>query len=203
MVKSKINGSGKSSVMAEVEKYLASTGQKFIRSREPGGTQLGEKIRALLLHGEDDQMEPLTAALLFSAARHQHVKEVIIPNIESGTHVLCDRFVTSSVAFQGHGQGINPDVIRGINEYATIGVKPDLTIVLDLPLEVAEERIRARNGDKDRFEGFDVAFQQRVREGYLKEAHRNPNKFEVVNAGQSFEDVVAECIGLIKKRLNA
>ena len=197
-----VNGGGKSTAMEGIKNYLIGKKQEYRHSREPGGSPVGERIRALLLEGKEAGSFPITEVLLFAAARHQHIMEVIKPTLAEGKYILCDRYVPSSISFQGYGQGITIDVIKKINDEATQGVIPDLTIILDLDPAIAAKRIAERNGEADKYEGFDLAFQNRVRQGYLDQANipeiGGRGKFVVVDASQPAEAVLAECIKWLK-----
>jgi dTMP kinase len=161
-------------------------------TREPGGTALGERIRELLLAPSATPIDPLADALLFNAARRQLVEEVIEPALEAGTSVLCARFADSTRAYQGYGGGLPLDELARLEEIATGGLVPDLTLLLDLPVEMG--LARKAPDDRTRFEtGFDLAFHRRVRNGFLAMAVAEPGRFVVVDATQD-ADRVAERI---------
>jgi dTMP kinase len=175
-------GAGKTTQAARLETWLRSAGVPVIRTREPGGTRLGEKIRDLLLGGASGAIDPLADALLFNAARRQLVGEVIRPAIDGGTTVVCARFADSTLAYQGYGSGLELATLRTLEAVATDGLLPDLTILLDLPVEVGLAR-KTEAIDQTRFEtGFDVAFHRRVRAGFLDLAAAEPERFAVVDA---------------------
>ncbi|HEU4918941.1 MAG TPA: dTMP kinase [Candidatus Limnocylindrales bacterium] len=184
------DGGGKSTQARRLERALRDAGIPVLRTREPGGTPFGERIRDLLLaddHGADP-LDPLAEAFLFNAARRQLVESVIRPAVEAGTTVVCTRFADSTLAYQGFGAGLPLDRLRALQEVATGGLTPDLTIVLDLPAEVGLDRKPA--GDRTRFElGFDIEFHRRVRDGFLELAAADPARFAVVDAGQPADDV--------------
>lgn len=162
-------------------------------TREPGGTILGERIRELLLAPSPTPIDPLADALLFNAARRQLVEEVIEPSLRDGTMVICARFADSTRAYQGHGGGLDLDELARLEEIATGGLQPDLTLLLDLPVEIG--LARKAPDDRTRFEtGFDIAFHRRVRSGFLEMAVAEPGRFVVVDATQP-ADTVAERIG--------
>ena len=176
-------GAGKTTQAARLEAHLRDAGIAVIRTREPGGTALGERIRDLLLDvaGGDHRIDPLADALLFSAARRQLVEEVIRPALAVATSVVCARFADSTLAYQGYGSGLPLEDLRALERVATGGLRPDLTILLDLSPEVGLGR--KAPDDRTRFElAFDLAFHRRVREGFLDLAAREPDRFAVVDA---------------------
>ena len=178
-------GAGKTTQAARLEAQFVANGIAVVRTREPGGTRLGERVRQLLLDGgpaTGEAIDPLADALLFSAARRQLVEEVIRPAIEAGTTVVCARFADSTLAYQGYGAGVPLATLRALEGIATGGLRPDLTILLDLPPEIGLRR--KAPGDQTRFElGFDLAFHRRVRDGFLALAADEPGRFAVVDAG--------------------
>ena len=185
-------GAGKTTQASRLEATLRARGVPVRATREPGGTALGERIRELLLAPSATAIDPLADALLFNAARRQLVEEVIEPALESGTSVLCARFADSTRAYQGYGGGLALDALATLEEIATGGLIPDLTLLLDLPVEMG--LARKAPDDRTRFEtGFDLAFHRRVRNGFLAMAVAEPGRFVVVDATQD-EDRVAERI---------
>ena len=193
-------GAGKTSQAARLETHLRDEGLSVIRTHEPGGTALGERLRELLLAVGTHAVPtvPLADALLFSAARRQLVEEVIRPAIEAGTTVVCARFADSTLAYQGYGAGVPLEQLRALERVATEGLRPDLTILLDLPPDVGLGR--KSPDDQTRFElAFDLPFHQRVREGFLALAAEEPDRFVVVDA-QADEAQVWEQIRLLVGR---
>ena len=189
-------GAGKTTQAARLESYLRDAGLRVLRTREPGGTKLGERIRTLLLdHGAGTAIpapaiSALTDALLFSAARRQLVDEVIRPSLAAGITVICTRYADSTLAYQGHGAGVPLADLRALELIATDGLQPNLTILLDLPAEVGLSR--KAPDDQTRFElGFDLDFHRRVRDGFLALASAEPDRFAVVDATGSPEAVWA------------
>jgi dTMP kinase len=154
-----------------------------VSTHEPGGTQLGKGISRWLKWAKSTDISPLTELLLFNASRAQLVDEVIKPNLKRGTIVICDRYADSTIAYQGYGRGLDLETVNAANNVATRGLKPDLTVLLDIPVETGLTRKNARR--QDRFEQEEIAFHQRVREGFLKLAANEPDKWLVVDAGQS------------------
>jgi dTMP kinase len=191
-------GGGKTTQAQRLAAHLADRGIPTHLTREPGGTWLGERIRELLLErtGSTAPTDPLADALLFNAARRQLVREVIRPSLEAGTTVVCARYTDSTLAYQGHGAGIDVDRLRMLAETATDGLHPDLTIVLDLPVDVG--LARKAPGDVTRFEAeYDLAFHRRVRDGFLAIAAAEPDRVVVIDATGSIDDVsvaVAEAV---------
>ena len=184
-------GAGKTTQAARLEAHLQASGVPVIRTREPGGTALGERIRDLLLDAaghRDRPIDPLADALLFNAARRQLVEEVIRPALSAATSVVCARFADSTLAYQGYGAGLPLEDLRALEHVATGGLRPDLTILLDLPPETGLGR--KAPDDRTRFElAFDLDFHRRVRDGFLDLAAGEPQRFVVVDAAAS-EDAV-------------
>jgi dTMP kinase len=174
-------GAGKTTQAAHLEAYLAARGVPVLGTREPGGTALGERIRVLLLDPGTSRIDPLADAFLFNAARHQLVIEVIEPALAAGTAVVCARFADSTRAYQGYGGGLPLDDLDRLEAIATDGLRPDLTILLDIPVEVG--LARKAPVDQTRFEtAYDLAFHRRVRNGFLAMAVAEPGRFAVVDA---------------------
>jgi len=176
-------GSGKSVQAKVLHRTLSQLTIPVILTREPGGTPLGKKISYRLKWAKDTDISPLTELLLFNASRAQLVSEVIWPNLEKGKFVICDRYAESTTAYQGYGRGLGLEMVEAINNAATQGLKPDLIVLLDIPVEEGLARKRVKK--QDRFEQEDIAFHQRVREGYLKLAADDPQRWLVVDASQS------------------
>ncbi|MBR5329334.1 MAG: dTMP kinase [Firmicutes bacterium] len=190
-----IDGSGKTSQLKRTKEYLISKGFDVITTREPGGTPISEKIRGLLLDPENKAMVDRCELLLYGAARAQHLAEVILPALAEGKAVLCDRFSLSTAAYQGYGRGIDLSVLEAVHAVAAAGVKPDLTLVIDVPVEVSAERVSVSRGEpKDRLEQEKSDFFHRVRQGFLAEAEKD-DSIAVINGVRSeaevFEDIVA------------
>ena len=188
-------GAGKSVQSGALLRRLEERGVNAVLTREPGGTPLGERLRDIVLglaSSGDSPLHPLTETLLFVAARAELVERVIAPAIARGDVVVCDRFADSTVAYQGFGRGVEAEVIERLNEIATAGLRPELTVLLDLPVEAGLARVRAA-GTTDRFEREEEAFHERVRAGYQALAEREPDRWLVVDASQP-PDAVAESI---------
>ena len=168
-----IEGSGKSTLMAAIERALRDSGHAVISAREPGGTPLGDAVRGIFLR-PGLVVDALAETLLINASRAQLVSSVIEPALARGTDVLCDRYVHSTLAYQGFGRGLSLEQIRGICDAATHGVMPDLTLLVDIDLETSARRVAARGDGADRLEREAAAFHRRVREGFLELARRDP-----------------------------
>ncbi|HTX04120.1 MAG TPA: dTMP kinase [Candidatus Acidoferrales bacterium] len=186
-----IEGCGKSTLVAGLAERLRARDQETIVTREPGGTPAGDAIREIFLR-PGLQIAPLTEALLLNAARAQHVVDLIEPALRRGVLVLCDRFVDSTLAYQGYGRGIDLALLRELCDMATGGLVPDLTFVLDLPVPISRERTAARDrGAGDRMEREDAGFYERVRGGFLDLAERSP-RYHVLDATKPPEELVAQ-----------
>jgi dTMP kinase len=191
-------GAGKTTQAELLGGHLAGLGRQVVLVREPGGTPLGEEIRAILLQHREGGIGPRTDALLFNAARRQLVTEVIRPGLDAGRTVLCARFADSTLAYQGYGAGIPLETLRALEHAATDGLTPDLTILLDLPVEAG--LARKAPGDVTRFEAeFDLDFHRRVRDGFLALAAAEPGRFAVVDAGLSPDDVAREAAAAVDR----
>lgn len=195
------DGSGKTTQLERLAARLRAAGRIVTVTREPGGTALGERVRAILLHATELHLAPAADALLFNAARAQQVAEVVRPALARGEVVLCDRFADSTLAYQGHGSGQPLDALRAVEAFAIGDCRPDLTILLELPTEVGLARRQAA-ADANRFEEeFDVAFHRRVRDGYLALAAAEPARFAVVDAAGPPGAVEAEVAAAVARRL--
>jgi dTMP kinase len=194
-------GGGKTTQAKRLTASLSSRLPSVHRTREPGGTWLGERLREVLLArtGSPAPTDPLTDALVFNAARRQLVREVIRPAIEAGTTVVCARFADSTLAYQGYGAGVSLEQLRALAAAATDSLQPDLTILLDVPVEIG--LARKAPGDVTRFEAeYDPAFHQRVREGFLAIAAAEPDRVVVVDASARFDTVTASIVDIVNRR---
>ncbi len=186
-----IEGCGKSTLVAALSERLRASGKETIVTREPGGTPAGDAIRKIFLQPELT-IAPLTEALLISAARAQHVLDLIEPALRRGAIVLCDRFSDSTLAYQGYGRGIDLKFLRELGNTATGGLEPDLTFVLDIPVAISRERVAARDaGAGDRMEREGTEFYEWVRRGFLDLAQKS-RRFKVIDATKPPEEVAAE-----------
>lgn len=179
------DGCGKTTQLGMIREYLVSRGYDVLVTREPGGAQLGVELRKILLH-YDGFVSSKCESFLFLADRAQHVDTVILPAIENGQIVLCDRYTDSTVAYQGYGKGVDLEQINYLNNLATGSKKPDLTLVYDVDSEIAQTRV---GKEKDRMESEGMDFHKKVRAGYLKIAEAESNRVKVVDANRSIEDV--------------
>ena len=188
-------GAGKSTQLRHLQRRLQAAGLGPVVTKEPGGTPLGERVRELVLLEPDLDIAPLSEFLLYSASRAQLVQEVIKPSLAAGKLVLCDRFAGASVAYQGYGRGLPLEFIHTVTQQATGGLEPDLTLLFDLEPEIGLARVAAR-GQKDRLEGADLAFHQRVREGFWAQAKTNPTwrTFDASLAERELKNLVWEVI---------
>jgi dTMP kinase len=196
-------GSGKTTQAERLAARLRADGHDVLVTREPGGTRLGEQLRAILLarHSGVEPTDPLTDALLFEAARRQLVRHVVRPSLDSGTTVVCARYADSTLAYQGFGAGVPLDTLRALDHAATDGLTPDLTILLDLPVEVG----LARKGPADmtRFEAdHDLAFHRGVREGFRRLAEASPQRFVTIDATLPEAEVTGAIVEAVASRLH-
>lgn len=191
------NGAGKSSVIRAIEDFLLERNHQAIVTREPGGTRIGEKIRNVVLDPETPELCDTTELLLFAAARAQHLKEKIIPAIDAGKIVICDRFTPATVAFQHYGRGIPLSLVQSINSFALEGFSPDLNIILDVDPEIGMKRVASRGEGLDRMEMQKLEFLTRAREGFLRQAEESPDTFVVVDASQAFEEVSRDVLAVV------
>lgn len=188
-----INGCGKTTLHRKVSEALRARHHQVVDTREPGGTELGKEIRKLLLEWDGEKKSSRAELLLFAADRAEHMDKVISPALESSAWVLCDRFIYSTITFQGHGRGINPQWIDQANFLATQGKVPDLVVLLDIDPVTALTRIKGRSGNgKDSFEDEEIDFHTRIREGFLECAKNTAVPFLVLDAQKSPDDLAAE-----------
>jgi dTMP kinase len=201
-----IEGSGKTTHAKRVGAVLQEKGYRSISTREPGGTPLAEALRNLILGTEGEAPVAEAELLIILAARAQHVRRILLPRLGAGDVVLCDRFFDASLAYQGGGRGLGLDLVRSANLVATGGLVPDLTILCDVPVEVALGRLekrRAGGGIYDRIDREERAFHERVRATYLDLARSEPDRFVVVTSDQGKEEVTARMMGPVLARLEA
>jgi dTMP kinase len=187
-------GAGKSSVARGVASRLEAEGLKVLITREPGDGSLGPRVRQILLDG--GELDPKAELLLFLADRAQHVAEVVRPALGRGEIVICDRYVDSSLAYQGYGRDLDVDDLRKWNDFATGGLVPDLTLLLDIEPTRGLERVK----DKNRLDSEPLAFHQKVRNGFLKEAAREPRRWVILDASQNLENVTHAAFVAVKER---
>ena len=197
-----IEGAGKTSCLGVLEAEIARHGHSLVRTREPGGTPLGEELRQVLLGHRHDGMADDTELLLMFAARCEHLRAVIEPALRAGRWVVCDRFTDATFAYQGFGRGLALERIEQLQRWVQGERRPDLTILLDLPVAVGLERASKRSAP-DRFERQQADFFERVREGYLALADRDPERFAVIDAAQSLDRVSADVRRALNDRLES
>lgn len=199
-----IEGSGKSTQLQRVAAFLRERGKTVVATKEPGGTPIADRIRAILLDSKN-VIDPIAEVLLFAASRRQHTVEVIRPASARGEIVLCDRYTDSTLAYQGFGRLINLDQLRTLNGWATGDLHPDLTLIFDLPEEVGLSRAVDRNSsasaDEGRFEAEDLRFHRRVREGYLTLAKAEPHRYAVVDGNGSIDEVFTRTLDALRTRI--
>ncbi|HZW37425.1 MAG: dTMP kinase [Deltaproteobacteria bacterium] len=184
-----IEGSGKTTQVRRLSEYLEKTGIPHRVTREPGGTALADEIRSLLLSPRAEPVFPETELLLYEAARAQHVRGVILPALDSGTAVLCDRFFDATAAYQGFSRGIDGSQVEWLNRFASGGLSPNLTFLLDVAPEAGFARIRGRGGRPDRIESESIGFHRNVREGYLRLQDRHPDRILRIDGMLPAEEV--------------
>ncbi|WP_343562538.1 dTMP kinase [Kiloniella sp. b19] len=191
-------GAGKTTQIKRVVDWLNEQGIVTVQTREPGGTPGAEEIRALVLKGESNRWTPKTEAMLMYAARQEHVEKVIKPALERGEVVVCDRFSDSSMAYQGVGHGLGLEKLAELDHWVLGDFKPDITLLLDIPVKVGLERTTRRSGDEVRFEGMAIEFHERLREGFLSIAASDPERCKVIDAQQSADTVTKEILELLE-----
>lgn len=197
-----LDGSGKSSLISALEKILSSQGQAYIRTREPGGTELGEDIRNLILRTSGQAPTPRAELLLYEASRAQHVDKVIRPALDQGKWVLCDRFSASSVAFQSGGREISQQQVEMLNDFATAGLRAHLTVLIDVPVATALHRIQSRSSQTgeavDRIEQEKEDFHQKVKQSFLDQAKQDSQNWLVLSGEQSPEALLQALIAKLR-----
>lgn len=196
-------GAGKSTQITLLQKALQAQCLNVLITREPGGSPGGEEIRTLLVNGDTAKWEPLTEALLNYAARHEHLEKVILPALDQGIWVLCDRFADSTMAYQGYGHGMDREVIRRLHRLVVGDLRPDLTLIMDMPVAEGLQRAGVRGEGEDRYERMGLAFHDRLRQGFLEIAHKESGRCALIDATGDIDTVakairteVAERLGL-------
>jgi len=203
-----IEGSGKTTQIHHMDKFFQNNGQDCVITREPGGTRIGEKIRAILLDPASKDMDPLTELLLYTADRAQHIKEFVSPFLSAGKTVLCDRFYDATVVYQGFARGLDIGLIDKLHNLLFENLKPDITILLDLPPEKGLSRAwkQIETGDREnvetRFEEEKLSFHNKVRSGYLDLARLEPGRFRVIDASMDENQVRNEIIKILSGAMN-
>jgi dTMP kinase len=189
-----IEGSGKSTQIVLLAKYLSAHAKAVTLTREPGGTEIGDQVRKILLDPANKALHPRAELLLYAAARAQHLEELVRPALAAGNIVLCDRFSDATLAYQGYGRGLDREMIQALDRMVTAAQRPDLTVLLDIDASAGLARARGRNSSRGleaeaRFENEALAFHERVRQGYLALARQEPGRFRVVNASPATEEI--------------
>lgn len=197
------DGAGKSSVLEALVPILEENGHQVVTTREPGGVPISEAIREVILDQKNTEMDGKTELLLYIASRRQHLIEKVLPALESGKLVIMDRFIDSSVAYQGFGRGLGVSDIEWLNRFATDGLKPDVTLYFDLDVEEGLARIaRNKNREVNRLDLEGLDMHRRVRQGYLYALENEPDRIIKIDAGQTLESVVQDSLAVLNKRLN-
>lgn len=195
-------GAGKTTVMKDVAEKLQAEGYEIITTREPGGIRISERIREVILDNDLIEMDGRTEALLYAAARRQHLVEKIVPALSEGKIVLCDRFVDASLAYQGYARGLGIDEVLSINEFAIGNLMPNLTLLFDLDPEIGLSRIAQHdNRELNRLDVESLSFHKLVREGYQEVIKRYPHRIHVIDASRTQEEVTDEVLNVLKKTL--
>ncbi|MFV1860003.1 MAG: dTMP kinase [Anaerolineales bacterium] len=193
-------GGGKSTQALRLGDHLKSQGHDILFTREPGGTEIGDQIRQVIMSLENKSMSPEAEFLLFSASRAQLVRELIQPHLERGGVVVCDRFFHSSLAYQGYGHQLDLELLRTVTGFATGGLIPDLTLLLDLTSELGLER-RKQDGRWNRLDDYDLAFHERVRQGYLRLADADPDRWARIDAAQTEHQIQEQIREVVEGRI--
>lgn len=197
-------GSGKSTQIQRIGAWYRASGRECIVTKEPGGTPIGDRVRAILLDSAAAGMDAMTELLLYAASRRQHVVEVIRPANASGRVVFCDRYTDATLAYQGYGRLLDLDKLQTLNQWATDGLAPDLTLLFDIDEETGLARAHARNAemtvDEGRFEAEDLRFHRRVREGYLALAQAEPRRFAKIDAHGTIDEVFERTVTTLQER---
>lgn len=200
-----IEGSGKTTQLSNIIQWLEGRGLPAFATREPGGTELADRIRTLLVENHSEALEPAAELLLYNAARIQHLRERVHPALEDGKIVVCDRFTDATVAYQAYGRGLPLNTVEEINRLATGGLTPDLTFLFDLEpahgIGRSIKRIQETGSPEDRFEQEDLSFHERVRSGYLEMAKREPDRIVVIDANRPAEEVFTSIKNILEERL--
>ena len=201
-----IEGSGKSTQIALFASDLTARGVRHVLTREPGGTLIGNQIRKILLDPANSALDPAAELLLYAASRAQHLHEIILPALAGGSIVLCDRFSDATLAYQGYGRGLDIEMIRELDRIVTAGMRPDLTLLFDIEAASGIARARGRNNShgleaEARFENEELAFHERVRQGYLALVAQEPERIQVVDASSSAQAIQAKVRKIVDERL--
>lgn len=194
-------GSGKTSVIKAIVEDLMRKNMKVLTTREPGGIKISEQIRSIILDVENTEMDARTEALLYAASRRQHIAEKIMPGLKNGYHILCDRYVDSSLAYQGFGRGLGIDEVFELNQFAIESLLPDLTIFIDVPPSIGLKRVFSNGRKVDRLDLETIAFHEKVYQGYKEVIKKFPDRIKVIDGTQPIETVINESLKLISNIL--
>jgi dTMP kinase len=195
-------GAGKSTVLSQLGQKLVEDGHHVVQTREPGGISIAEQIREVILNKENIEMDERTEALLYAAARRQHLVEKVIPAVEEGAIVICDRFIDSSLAYQGHARGIGMDEVLEINQFAIKDTMPDLTLYFDISPEIGLQRIKKHSGrEVNRLDLEKIEFHEKVREGYHILLKKFPDRMRTIDASQPIDHVLKDSYDIVVKFL--
>ncbi len=195
------DGAGKTTVLQRILPELEKTSYKVLQTREPGGVRVAEEIRNIILSTENTEIDSKTELMLFAAARRLHMQTKMLPALAAGKMVIVDRFIDSSVAYQGYGRELGVEPVNWLNEFATDGLKPDLTLYFDIDTDVALERIMKNRADEvNRLDLERAEMHRKVRQGYLEIVKNEPERFVTIDASQELDKVVADTLTVIKKK---
>ena len=197
------DGSGKTSQLELLMPVLKEKYPDMIRTREPGGTDIGDQIRSVIMNMKNKSMHPRAEILLFCASRAQLVEELVRPALQSGKLVLCDRYADSTLAYQGYGHGVDKEMLTRLLEFATGGLKPDLTLLFDISAESGLRRRLTNHDEWNRMDDYAIQFHERVRRGYLEMAEAEPDRWVVINADRPREEIHKEVLSIIQKAMEA
>ncbi|MCL2113659.1 MAG: dTMP kinase [Streptococcaceae bacterium] len=198
------DGAGKTSVLKNILPELEKMKQEVVATREPGGVRIAEEIRQIILSTENREIDSKTELMLFAAARRLHMQEKMLPALREGKLVIVDRFIDSSVAYQGYGRGLGVEVVNWLNEFATDGLKPDLTLYFDIDTDLALARImKNRSEEVNRLDLERAEMHRKVRQGYLEIVAKEPERFVKIDASQSLEKVTTDALTAIRERFNS
>ena len=195
------DGSGKTTQLERLMPVLAAYGLDTVRTREPGGTFIGDQIRSVIMNMKNKSMHPRAEILLFCASRAQLVEELIRPSLSEGKLVLCDRYADSTMAYQGYGHGLDREALTRLLDFATGGLKPDLTLLFDISAEAGLRRRLTNHEEWNRMDDYALQFHERVRNGYLAMAAAEPERWAVINADRSPEEIHADVVSVLMRKL--
>ncbi|RMG60515.1 MAG: dTMP kinase [Deltaproteobacteria bacterium] len=196
-----IEGSGKTTQIRRLREHFEALGKPVLATREPGGTPLADRVRELILANRTEKVSPRAELFLYLASRAQHVHSVIKPALRQGITVICDRFTDATLAYQGYGRGLDLAFLEGLNRYATEGIVPDLTFLLDVPAREGLERVRKSRGTLDRLESESLEFHEKVRRGYLELAAREQERIVVLDGRMGEDEIFSRIVSVVEGKL--